>query len=289
MALLVSIIIPTCHRNDMLAKCLETLAPGKQTLPFEKYEVIVSDDGTQSNAKEFISQYYPWAKWIKGPMKGPAANRNNGAKHATSEWLVFTDDDCLPASNWLEVYSNAIYSHPEINAFEGAIHPTDEAEMQQEFAECPVNKTGNNFWSANIAVKKELFWKVGGFDEQFFLAAQEDQDIFLRIKELTKVPFLNLSVVYHPVRKLNYFRKFKSIRKEAKNWVFYVVKNRNKNGLKTNTQILKFGYKFHIVSFRDFLFKKHYLRASLSFCWITFGMMCVILYMIKYNNIYEKK
>jgi glycosyltransferase involved in cell wall biosynthesis len=93
---LFSVIIPTYHRNDLLAKCLDCLAPGVQTLPADQYEVIVSDDGYESTAQEMIQQNYPWVKWVAGFRKGPAANRNNGAKYATGEWLAFTDDDCLP-------------------------------------------------------------------------------------------------------------------------------------------------------------------------------------------------
>jgi len=39
----ISVIIPTCHRNDLLAKCLDCLAPGVQTLPPEQYKVIVTE------------------------------------------------------------------------------------------------------------------------------------------------------------------------------------------------------------------------------------------------------
>ncbi|MFM6530798.1 MAG: glycosyltransferase family 2 protein, partial [Dolichospermum sp.] len=66
------------------------------------------DDGYQSTAQEMIEQNYPWVKWVAGPGKGPAANRNNGAKYATGEWLAFTDDDCLPDPQWLASYGEAI-------------------------------------------------------------------------------------------------------------------------------------------------------------------------------------
>ncbi|MFM6609030.1 MAG: glycosyltransferase family 2 protein, partial [Dolichospermum sp.] len=61
---LFSVIIPTYHRNDLLAKCLDWLTHGVQTLPADKYEVIVSDDGYQSTAQEMIEQNYPWVKWV---------------------------------------------------------------------------------------------------------------------------------------------------------------------------------------------------------------------------------
>ena len=52
--MLISVVVPTCHRNDLLARCLEGLAPGAQTLPADQYEVIVTDDGTRSTAEALI-------------------------------------------------------------------------------------------------------------------------------------------------------------------------------------------------------------------------------------------
>jgi len=99
-----SIVIPTCHRNESLARCLDALAPGVQTLEPEFYELIVTDDGTAANAKEMVKLNYSWAKWVEGPKRGPAANRNYGAAQAKHEWLVFTDDDCVPCQNYLKVF-----------------------------------------------------------------------------------------------------------------------------------------------------------------------------------------
>jgi hypothetical protein len=42
---LITVVIPTCRRPDVLVQCLDRLAPGAQTLPADRYEVIVTDDG----------------------------------------------------------------------------------------------------------------------------------------------------------------------------------------------------------------------------------------------------
>src|SRR5260221_10177556 len=106
--MLISVIIPTCNRNDLLGKCLEKLQYGIQNLSMDEYEVIVSDDGIGNAAKEFIATSFPWAKWVEGPKRGPAANRNNGAKHAEGEWLVFVDDDVIPDNLLLQNYLKSI-------------------------------------------------------------------------------------------------------------------------------------------------------------------------------------
>jgi glycosyltransferase involved in cell wall biosynthesis len=135
--MLFSVVIPTRHRNDLLAKCLDRLAPGNQTTS-ATYEVIVTDDGADSTAEAMIQQQYAWAKWVAGPRQGPAANRNNGASYAQGDWLVFTDDDCLPEPNWLETYAEAIATYPQIRAFEGSILPMGDLEVKI-LADCPVN------------------------------------------------------------------------------------------------------------------------------------------------------
>src|SRR5438045_1828179 len=105
---LLSVIIPTCNRPHLLAKCLERLEPGAQALPHERYEVIVSDDGAEHSAQRLIAAHFSWAIHAPGPRKGPAANRNNGARRGRNEWLVFSVDDCLPDHNWLSAYTDAI-------------------------------------------------------------------------------------------------------------------------------------------------------------------------------------
>src|ERR1700733_6028896 len=104
--LLISVVIPTSHRPDLLSSCLDRLAPGVQTFPANLYEVVVSDDG-EPTIDELLAERYPWATCLKGPRKGPAANRNNGARFAHAKWIAFTDDDCVPDSGWLAAYAAA--------------------------------------------------------------------------------------------------------------------------------------------------------------------------------------
>lgn len=191
-----SIIIPTCNRNKSLVNCLNQLSPGKQKELGVSYEVIVSDDSTNNASKNLIHHYYPWVKWVVGPKQGPAANRNNGASHATGEWLIFTDDDCIPDEKWLSAYY--IYTQTNLyKALEGKILPTN-----QDFKDlwkCPINEHGGNFWSANIGIKNDLFKEIKGFDYHFPYPAYEDTDLFYRVKKHTSVCFVKDALVYHPI------------------------------------------------------------------------------------------
>lgn len=289
--MILSIIIPTCNRLALLKECLKRLSPGTQTLHPDFYEIIVTDDGKDSETKTFLHTEFPTVQYLQGPRKGPAANRNNGAKYASGNWLVFIDDDCLPQENCLEIYYNSIKSYPEIKVFEGAIHPTDWSELGKDMAECPVNTSGGNFWSANICVEKELFFNVQGFDETYLIAAQEDQDLHLKLLAKGKILFLPDSVVKHPIRILSLWKKIKTIPIAGKNWLYYCLKNQIQLGYTSKWSIIKAGYHSQLKAFVNSFSNNHYKNLFLSFMWLTFGMAVIIkniLFLSHYNDIKKK-
>jgi GT2 family glycosyltransferase len=196
---MISVIIPTCNRVELLAKCLECLSPLNQGTSLD-YEIIVTDDSYANNAQELIKQNFPWVKWIVGPKKGPAANRNNGAKEANGEWLLFIDDDCLPNKYILKEYTNAINSNEDILVFEGS---TSADRPQSSFGEeSPINETGGYLWSCNFMIEKCLFHdSLRGFDEQFPYAAMEDVDLAYRLQKANiSSHFVKSASVIHPWR-----------------------------------------------------------------------------------------
>ncbi|NVJ85999.1 MAG: glycosyltransferase [Algoriphagus sp.] len=203
--MLLSVIIPTCHRNDMLALCLDRLAPGVQTINEAQYEVIVTDDGTQSTAESLIHERYPWCSWVAGPRKGPAANRNYGAKQGKGDWLIFIDDDCIPDKELLINYSKEIINgnYKGIEGYINADRPKERFDEQS-----PLNLKGGCFWSCNIAVDKKVFERIGGFDERFPFAAMEDIDFYHRLKLVCETTFLENAKVIHPWRRTKAFKSY---------------------------------------------------------------------------------
>ncbi len=201
---LISVIVPTCHRDDLLALCLQRLAPGAQSLPVEDYEVIVTDDGSKTTAEQMIREQFPSARWVQGPRKGPAANRNNGARHATGDWLVFTDDDCLPDAGWLRAIATAAAAG-EAEVIEGRTVTPDK--VDNPFLQGIENLKGGSYWSCNLAVRRSAFWDIGGFDEDFLEAAGEDMEFAFRFRQRGLRPrFCPDALVLHPVRRVSFQR-----------------------------------------------------------------------------------
>lgn len=199
---MISVVVPTCHRNDLLALCLERLAPGKQTLDAAMYEVIVTDDGRVATAENMIAQEYPWARWVVGPKDGPAANRNNGARQARGEWIAFTDDDCLPEPQWLEAILKAAREE-KVDVVEGRTTIPDFTD--DPFLQGVRNEVGGCFWSCNLAVRRSVFEALGGFDEDFKEAADEDIEFAWRFRARGHAHrFVREALVLHPVRALSW-------------------------------------------------------------------------------------
>src|SRR5207248_1523552 len=91
-----SIIIPTYNRPRQLAACIDSLA--KLDFPADSFEVIVVNDGGCTPA---IPMSELNVLWLNQAHAGPGAARNFAAQYAGGEILVFLDDDCRPAPNWL--------------------------------------------------------------------------------------------------------------------------------------------------------------------------------------------
>ena len=198
-----SVVIPTRHRNDLLAKCLDSLSPGKQAgatmaEPDPEYEVIVSDDGGGENAEAMLRDRYPWARWTAGPRRGPAANRNHGARQARGEWLAFIDDDCVADHGWLEALVREAAAG-ERDVIEGRTMVPNKRDSP--FLHAVENSTGGCYWSCNLAVRREEFWRIGGFDERFLAAGGEDMEFAWRMRREGLRPCFNPdAVVLHPQR-----------------------------------------------------------------------------------------
>jgi GT2 family glycosyltransferase len=197
-----SVVIPTCHRNDLLARCLESLRPGEQLAESTSYEVIVTDDAQGQTAEAMMRAQFPWARWVQGPSRGPAANRNNGAHHAMGEWICFTDDDCVASKEWITAFRNAS-NDESIDLMEGQTRIPDKTDNPFEHA--VFNRKGGVYWSCNLAIRRERFLALGGFDEDFLEAASEDMEFAHRFHaHHLHSKFYPEALVYHPVRSIGW-------------------------------------------------------------------------------------
>jgi len=209
--MLLSVIIPTYNRREALGDCLKLLTPEVQGVSRDVFEVIVTDDALADNPADSLLQEFPWVRHNRGPQKGPAANRNSGAKAALGDWLIFMDDDCLPQASFLSAYIEAIRQHPEYRVFEGRTL-TDRPQQRMD-EEAPHNDKGGYLWSCNFLVEKKTFSDMGGFCELYPYACMEDVDFReqLIIRNLGFL-FVPEATVLHPWRPISPDAKYLKIR-----------------------------------------------------------------------------
>ena len=217
--MLFSIVIPTCNRVNLLAKCLDALAVYMHPQlspsgPFQ-VEIVVSDDSTNDDTKILLQRSYKKCIYNKGPCKGAAANRNSGAFLARGQWIVFIDDDCIPHQGILESYYNFIGTN---DVLEGRTISVGKRESVDQ--ECPINEVGGYLWSCNFAIKNDVFVSLSGFNESYQKDAMEDVDFHMRVKKANlRSSFVSTATVSHPWRQ----EKGKAFRRQqAINTAYYV-------------------------------------------------------------------
>lgn len=216
---LISVVIPTFQRPDLLSKCLKALH--RQSFPKERFEVIVVHDGPGEITERRIKRYFPDVKYYSlKENKGPAAARNYGWLIAKGKLIAFTDDDCLPDKNWLKDIWSAYDNEPQI-AYAGkvyvplALDPTDFELNTARLAEA-------RFITANCICTKAALLKVGGFDERFRMAWREDSDLeFKLLSEQIIIKKLSNALVTHPVRKAPWGISIKEQKKGMFNALLY--------------------------------------------------------------------
>ena len=99
----VSLIICTRNRAESLAKTLEALR--HQALPDGlEWELLVVDNGSTDETAGVVERAavgMPHLRSVYEPRAGLSAARNCGLRHARGEAIAWTDDDVVPAPEWL--------------------------------------------------------------------------------------------------------------------------------------------------------------------------------------------
>lgn len=181
-----SVIVPTRRRPGQLAQCLDALAA--QDYPHDAYEVVVVHDGESARHGEAElngSSAGVSVRVVKQPRYGPATARNTGARYATGTHLVFTDDDCVPAPDWLSRLAQHFDRSPEsaiggltVNAL--AAMPCSVASqllVDYLYEYYRAAQTGARFFTTNnFAVQARGFRELQGFDGTFPFAGAEDRE-----------------------------------------------------------------------------------------------------------------
>lgn len=202
--LVVSVVVPTWRRADLLRRCLAALCA--QRFDPTAFEIIVADDGPDDATRDVVAEFQ--ARTAGAPAviylpisktQGPAAARNAGWRRAQAPVVAFTDDDTIADPLWLRGGCAALLCEPQAAAVAGEIEmpisdpPTDYERDASGLAHA-------EFATANCFVRRSALVSVGGFDERFTRAWREDADLMFALRNVGAISRAPGARVVHPVR-----------------------------------------------------------------------------------------
>lgn len=164
---MISFVIPTLNEE----KCLPLLLESLKEQSFSDFEIIIADAGSTDKTLEIAKKYN--CKVSPGGL--PSKGRNEGAKLAQGSVLFFLDADVFLQEKFLE---KAVleFEKRNLDLASFCLSPISKNKLSEFlfnfFYNYPAVMLENILPHAamGIMVKKDLFWKVGGFDESIKLA-----------------------------------------------------------------------------------------------------------------------
>ncbi|MFY9550919.1 MAG: glycosyltransferase, partial [Thermoanaerobaculia bacterium] len=181
----VSVVIGTYNRAHLLEGTLEALA--SQEVPTSlKWDIVVVDNNSRDTTAQMVRAFSKTTatpvRYVFEPQQGLSHARNRGVKEARGSIIAFTDDDVLPAPDWIAQVAAAI-GRWNAQGVGGRILPRWDASPPLWLTENRHLLNGlaimefeasrllalplepqPQVWGANMAFRRELFDKIGGFD-----------------------------------------------------------------------------------------------------------------------------
>ncbi len=199
----ISIIVPAKNAARTLKACLQALI-NQDGLRFgEDYEVILVDDGSNDETSAIGTEM--GVKVISQQNAGPAAARNAGANAASGDFLLFTDSDCVPQSDWcLQMLKP--FADPDVVGVKGAYLCREQTpvarfvqqEFEHKYARMAKQPKIDFIDTYSAGYRKSIFLENGGFEERFPVPSVEDQEFSFRLaRKGYKLVFQPSARVFH--------------------------------------------------------------------------------------------
>jgi GT2 family glycosyltransferase len=196
-----SIIVPTFRRSGVLGATLDALL--STDYPRDRFEVIVVDDAGDAATERVVenAQDAPvTVALVRGRGIGAAGARNDGAKAADGDFLVFVDDDilvppthlnaqlevraelgeCISGADWWQFTPDVLADlrATPLGRYRLAVEASYRHPDRQNRWTSP-----EGLATAYFTLRRTLFEELGGFDERFPRAGAEDWEFCLRARE----------------------------------------------------------------------------------------------------------
>ncbi|WP_099466990.1 glycosyltransferase [Konateibacter massiliensis] len=210
----VTIVIPVYNQFDFTYQCLKSIKENTTQIP---YEIIIGDDVSTDRTKD-LSKYVSNITVIRNDKNlGFLRNCNKAASHARGTYILFLNNDTTVEKDWLTPLvslmeadekigitgSRLVYPNGILQEAGGVIWSNGDGWNygRNDLSDKPEYnyvKEVDYISGAAMMIRKELWTKIGGFDERFAPAYYEDTDLAFAVrKEGYTVVYQPKSVVVH--------------------------------------------------------------------------------------------
>ena len=120
----ISIIVPVKNVERTIDKTFQYLLA--VNYPHESWEIIIVDGGSEDNTLDIVSSWqkrYSFIRFVNAPGSASAGiARNHALKAAKGEYVFFTDGDCAPCKEWINIILSKFEQDARIGAVGGEIY-----------------------------------------------------------------------------------------------------------------------------------------------------------------------
>lgn len=200
----ITIVIPVKDNQDGIDLFLTEFFRTHTVDIFPK-EIIIVDNNSNPTIELKRNDFPIPVRLLKCSKIGPASARNFGVQHSRTDWILFTDSDCVPTSNFLTGYlkiqngslgyAGNIKAHGQdlISKY----YEQQEILVPPKVYEQPNKPRPDYLITANCLVWRPAFDKVGGFNEQIKIAGGEDIDLGFKLLNIGELTYAFDSVAKH--------------------------------------------------------------------------------------------
>jgi len=211
---LVSIIIPVHGKINFTLQCLESISANQ---PKVSYEIIIVNDMSKDNSLSLLKKI-SGIKIIDNKINlGFLLSCNTAAKKSSGKYIYFLNNDTEVTKGWLDelifvfnsfdkvglVGSKLIYPDGKLQEAGGIVWNDGTAwnfgrNQDISLPEYNYIREADYCSGASILIEKDLFFKLGGFDEKYIPAYCEDTDFCFKVRSAGyKVFYQPFSLVVH--------------------------------------------------------------------------------------------
>jgi O-antigen biosynthesis protein len=195
----VSVIIPTVGRAAQLEACLASLAECEPLAG----EVLVVDQSGRDEIEGLTGRCSDsGARYVHCDGCGKPRGANAGLREAANDTVLFTDDDCTVAPSWIGVTVEALRLHEPAIVTGRVLPPSDAAKVPSTIDDPTPREYDGDLqvsvlFGNNMAFSRSAVLGIGGFDERFTLAADDNDLCYRWLRAGGRIRYEPAMVVWH--------------------------------------------------------------------------------------------